>query len=87
MGDRETKVPVTRIRKLIRMKKDLDDEVRNIMATYNVDMGYIRGLMKMPTQEPVSKKKATPKKKAPPQPESSTPRKQKKYIDRSDLIE
>lgn len=76
MENRKTKVPITHIRKLIKMKKEFDDEVRNTMAKYNVDMAYMRGLLKEPSKELIHKK-ITP-----------TPtKKQKKYIDRSDLIE
>ncbi len=71
---RKTKVPIDRIRTLIRLKKKLDDEVKLIMEEYKVDINYIRGLFKLPTDTPPTtrSRKRTPK---------------KKTFDRTDLIE
>ena len=71
---RKTKVPVFRINNLLRLKRELDEEVKSVMEKYGVDIGYIRGLFKQPSGAPPSKKtrKSSPKKKS---------------FDRSDLIE
>ena len=86
--ERETKVPIFRIRQLLRMKKELDNEVKFIMEKYNVEIGYIRGLMKLPMNEKPPAKKKTKKE---PEPAATKPARKprttkKKPVDNSDLI-
>jgi len=97
---RQTRVPVMRIRKLIKMKKDLDAEVKNIMEEFNVDMNYMRGIFKVPMNDtPTRKRKSKPPTsdpiiETPPEPVFATkpqkkprkPRAKKESVDRSDLI-
>lgn len=47
---RKLKVPATRIKKLIKLNRALNDEVRNIIKEYGVSLGYIRGVLKEPVQ-------------------------------------
>ena len=53
----KTKVPMVRIRKLIKLKQQLDDEARDVMETYGVNMSYIRGLLKTSMEQPKGRKK------------------------------
>jgi len=45
---RGTKIPIAKIRKLIKLDKQLKDQIREIMETHSVSIGYIRGLLKTP---------------------------------------
>lgn len=55
--ERKTKIPMTRIKKLIKLKQALDDEVKDIIQTYDVNMSYIRGLLKDSMKDTGVKKK------------------------------
>lgn len=65
ISNRKTRVPVAKIKKLIKLKKDLDVFIQQIMDEHEVPMSYIRGLMKEPTiTAPKTKTKRTTTKKA-----------------------
>ena len=46
--DRKTHIPLARIRKLVKLKQELDREVLRTMNEHGVSIGYIRGLLKDP---------------------------------------
>lgn len=52
----KTKVPMTKIKELVKRKKSLDTYVHQLMEDYGVSIGYIRGLLKEPLNESKSKK-------------------------------
>lgn len=52
---RKLKVPATRIKKIVKLNKALREEIKNVMNEYNVSSGYIRGILKEPTQSRSSK--------------------------------
>lgn len=45
---RKTRIPITRIRKLIKLDDNLKKEVKAILEEYDVTLGYLKGILRQP---------------------------------------
>ena len=84
ISTRKTRIPVAKIRRLIKLKEDLDKFMQDIMDEFGVPMSYVRGLMKEPMVTAPKKKRTPPaktksgvKRKSPTTRKTSTTRKKK----------